>query len=301
MDKMEWAIWGLEYLAKARAAIHDDFNEAMNETRGYPGSHRESWHSACKNIIATLYHYSMEIVEDTHIPSERFASPDVFDAELTNYRSWVQGMDDELDREDQKYQASNNVDGPPFLISVTRRQVASVAAAIDYVKSKKPHMPAADPVQADVALILGLARRFHESVLSLNIHPHNGIRYSVTNEWDCQYIFRAVLAAFIADIRDEEWNPSVAGTSARCEFYLKTLRTMIELKYVRKANDAKKIKTELATDFLDYGNNPLVDTVICLVYDPDHALTNPAAVQADLSGPKYGLTRVEVVVSPPRI
>ncbi|MGX5851377.1 PD-(D/E)XK nuclease domain-containing protein [Mesorhizobium sp. PL10] len=297
---MEWATWSLEYLAKARKAVHDDFNAAMEELRGYQVARNESWYSSCKNIIATLYHFSSEFVESIEIPSERFASPDVFEVELNSYRAWVQGMADELDREDEKYQIKHKVDGPPFLITVARRHVAAVTAAIDYVVSKKPHALAANPVLADVDLILGLARRFHESVLSLKNHPHNGVVLSIKDEWDCQYLFRAILAAYIADVRDEEWNPSVAGSSARCEFYLKTLRTMVELKYVRKAADAKKIKTELATDFLDYGKNPQVDHVICLVYDPGQVLKTPAAIQADLSGSKSGLMRVEVIISPPR-
>lgn len=297
---MEWATWSLEYLADARNAVHDDFNAAMEELRDYKVARNESWYGSCKNIITSLYHFSLDFVPSSKIPSARFASPDVFEAELAGYRTWVQEMADELDREDNKYQAENNVDGPPFLITVARRHVADVTAAIDYVRSKKPLPPAANPVQADFELILSLARRFHESVLSLRDHPHNGALLSIKDEWDCQYLFRAILAGYIADVRDEEWNPSVAGTSARCEFYLKTLSTMIELKYVRKAGDAKKLKTELATDFLDYGKNPQVDHVICLVYDPGQALKTPAAIQADLSGPKEGLPRVEVVISPPR-
>lgn len=300
MDKMEWALWGLDYLAKARSAIHEDFNNAMGELRGYAGAHRDSWYSSCKNIISTLYHFSMEFAADPHIPNERFASPDAFETELNSYRAWVQAMADELNREDQKYQAENKVCGPPFLVTVARRQVTSVTATIDYVQSKKPRGPVASPVEADVDLVLGLARRFHESVLSLKGHPHKGMVFTVTDEWDCQYLFRAILAAYIADVRDEEWNPSVAGSSARCEFFLKTLGVMVELKYVRKATDAKKIKSELATDILDYGGNPQVNYVICLVYDPTNALKNPAAVQADLSGPRKGLARVDVVISPPR-
>jgi hypothetical protein len=299
LDKMEWATWSLKYLAAARIAIHDDFNAVMEDLRGYQVARNESWYRSCKNIIPVLYHFSSEFASKTEIPNESFASPDVFEAELASYRTWVQGMADELDREEEKYKAENKVEVPPYLITVARRQVTSVVAALDYVVSRKPLPPAA-PVQADLALILGLARRFHESVLSLRDHPHNGALFKIKDEWDCQYLFRAILAAYIADVRDEEWNPSVAGTSARCEFYLKTLRTMIELKYVRKAGDVKKLKSELATDFLDYGKNPQVDHVICLIYDPDQTLKAPAAVQMDLSGPKDGLWGVEVVISPPR-
>lgn len=115
-----------------------------------------------------------------------------------------------------------------------------------------------------------------------------------------QFAILKAAGPHVPDIRDEEWNPSVAGSSGRCEFFLKPLRTMIELKFARKVSDAKKIKCELATDFLDYGGNKEVDRVICLIYDPACALKNPAAIQSDLSGPKTGLERVDVVVSPPR-
>lgn len=183
------------------------------------------------------------------------------------------------------------------------RQVNNVAGALDYVRSKEPDAGSAsaadDPVDADLELIVGLARRFHEAVLSLAKHPHGGAPLKITDEWDCQYLFRAILTAYFPQVRDEEWNPSVAGSAARCEFFLKPLATMIELKYARKASDAKKVKTELATDFVDYGGNPLVKRMVSLVYDPGNVL--PATLATDLSGPRQGLERVEVVVSPPRI
>ena len=186
MDKMEWALRGIDYLQKARTAIHGDFNDAMGEARGYPGAHRDSWHGSCKNILHTLYHFSSEFVADSQIPSEKFASPDVFETRLTDYRAWVQGMAEELNSKDTKHQARHKVDIPPYLVEVARRQVENVMAGIDYVLSKKPHALAASPVTADVTvnLILGLARRFHEAVLSLKIHPHNGAVFTVKDEWD---------------------------------------------------------------------------------------------------------------------
>lgn len=302
MDQMEWALWALEYLHQARKATHDDFNGAMEELRGYQAAHRESWHSSCKNIISTLYHRSAEIVASIQIPNEEFASPQAFEAELLNYRAWVQAMADELCDETVKYEQSNRVAGAPYLVEIANRHVNHVLLAVDYVLAKRPIAPGfpASPETADLNLIAELARRFHESVLSLKDHPHKGPTFAVKDEWDCQYLFRSILAAYVSDIRDEEWNPSVAGSSARCEFFIKPLRAMIELKFARKAADAKKIKGELATDFLDYGGNKDVDRVICLIYDPACALKNAAAIQSDLSGPKTGLERVDVIVSPPR-
>lgn len=299
MDKMEWAVWSLEYLQKARLAIHEDFNGAMEELRGHHRAPRDSWYTSCKSIITALYHRSAEFAASAQIPNESFPSPEVFEAELVNYRAWIQTMSDELDEEAAKEQGK---DGVPYLVDVARRQVRNTLAAVDYVLDKRPAAPTniIGPETADLNLIVGLARRFHEAVLSLKHHPHNGATFQINDEWDSQYLFRSILAAYVPDIRDEEWSPSVAGSSGRCEFFLKPLRTMIELKFARKASDAKKIKGELATDFLDYGGNKEVDRVICLIYDPECALKNPAAIQSDLSGPKTGLERVDVVISPPR-
>lgn len=300
MDKMEWAVWSLGYLRDARSAIHDDFNDTMGELRGYQGAHRESWYGSCKNIVSTLYHFSMEFVAETKIPSESYASPDDFERKLEGYRAFVQGMVTELDAEDAKYQKAHKVDGPPFLVSATYRQVHYLLSAVDYAISKKPAAVPATPQGADLQLIAGLARRFHESVLSLATHPHGGTVLEVKDEWDSQYLFRAILAAYVADIRDEEWNPSVAGTSGRCEFFLKTLRAMVELKYVRKATDAAKVKKELAVDLIDYGGNAMVDTVVVLIYDPKQVLKNPVGLIEGLSGATKGPQDVIVVISPPR-
>lgn len=300
MDEMDWAPWTLRYLKDARTAIHDEFNDVMGEIAGYHGARGESWFSTCKNIIQTLYHYSLEFVADTQIPSGEFASPQAVEEKLVEYRAFVHAMLIDLDKEAEAYRAKHKVDGPPFLVSAARKPASYLLSAIDYVTSKRPKPGTIAPEVDDIGLIVELGRRFHESVLSLRKHPHGGSTITIADEWDCQYLFRAILAGYFADIRDEEWNPSVAGTSARCEFFLKALRLMVELKFVRKASDVTKVKTELATDLLDYGANPLVDHVLCLVYDPGHALKNPAALQTDLSGPTKGLTSVRVVVSPPR-
>lgn len=300
VNRMEWALWGLDYLLQARSAIRDDSKNLTRELREHANERAETWHKTCKNIVYILPSYSAEFVDDVLIPGKRYASPDVFEKEISQYKDFVQGMADELDRELQKYRAADREDDLPSFFTDVQRYVDNVMAAIDYVQTNKPPVPATDPVKSDVDLILGLAKRFHESVLSLNSHPHGGKIFTVQDEWDCQYLFRSILAAYFADVREEEWNPSVAGSSARCEFFLKTPRTMVELKFVRKATDARKIKSELATDFLDYGKNPQVSHIICLIYDPTHVLKNPSAMQTDLSGPINGMTSIDIIISPPR-
>lgn len=140
--------------------------------------------------------------------------------------------------------------------------------AVEYVANQQPPTAAPAGLANDLPLILSLAVRFHESVLALKKHPHGSRTYVIRDEWDCQHLFRSILAVYFRDVRTEEWNPSVAGSSSRCEFFLKESGIMVELKYVRGPNDQKKMKTQLLTDFADYGANNEVECVFALVYDP---------------------------------
>lgn len=300
MTEMEWALFGVKYLAEARSSAHDEFNEVMNEVRQHHVARSQSWYSVSKNIIQTLYHYSQEFPGDGKIPGEQFSSPGEFALRLEEYKGFLQQMLTDLDKEDELYRKKAKVDGPPFLVTAVRERVAYMLGAVDYVISKNSDGARTQDPMHELNIVVGLASRFHESVFALSKHPHGGKMFAVTDEWDCQYLFRAILAAYFRDVRTEEWNPSVAGSAARCEFFLKQPSLMIELKYVRRPDDQKKIKTELVTDLRDYGANPGVNYVVALVYDPNHQLPAPVQLQDDISGPTNGLKDVKIVVSPPR-
>jgi hypothetical protein len=300
MTEMEWALSGLRYLAKARASIHNEFNDVMSEVRLYAHARNEPWYPVCKSIIPSLYHYSMEFVAEEAIPSSEFSSPASFASKLVSYRAFVGTMITELDEQSALYKKVKQSAGLPFLVTAARKMTEHVLDSIDYVLSQKPPSNVSEGIGTDLAFVVQLSRRFHEAVLSLKAHPHGGTAWQVSNEWDCQYLFRSILAAYFPDVRREEWNPSVAGSSARCEFFIKPLRMMIELKYTYGPKDQKKFKKDLALDLVDYGNNPDCDYVVVLIYDPQSNLADAVQLQTDLSGPNKGLSDVRVVISPPR-
>lgn len=300
MTEMEWALFGLRYLGDARASIHDEFNDVMKEVRNYAHARNEPWYPVCKSIVPSLYHFSQEFSEEIVIPNSKFSSPAAFASELVAYKGFVERMVSELDEQTAQYEKTKKVTGPPFLVAAARRMTAYIIESIDYVFSQKPPSNVAEGITRDLEFVAELSRRFHEAVLSLKVHPHGGTVWQVSNEWDCQYLFRSILASYFPDVRREEWSPSVAGSSARCEFFIKPLRTMIELKYARDPKDQKKFKQELATDLLDYGANGECDFVVALIYDPQSHLADAVALQADLSGSTKGLKDVRVVISPPR-
>jgi hypothetical protein len=66
---------------------------------------------------------------------------------------------------------------------------------------------------SDLVLIEGMARRFHELALSRRYRPHRATAWELNNEWDCQYLFHAILAAYFRDIRPEESDPSTERRS----------------------------------------------------------------------------------------
>jgi hypothetical protein len=87
MDEMEWAVRGLDYLHKARTAIHEDFNEIRKQFTGMPSAtQRESRFKGPRNICAHLDHYSWEFVQAKAIPSSKYASPQAFKDRLAVYR-----------------------------------------------------------------------------------------------------------------------------------------------------------------------------------------------------------------------
>ena len=59
---------------------------------------------------------------------------------------------------------------------------------------------------------------------------------------------------------------------------------VVELKFVRDRVHAKKIGNELIVDIEHYRKHPECQTLWCVVYDPNHYLTNAEGLCSDLSG-----------------
>ena len=74
-------------------------------------------------------------------------------------------------------------------------------------------------------------------------------------------------------------------------------RIVIETKMTRKSLSQRELVHQLIQDKALYQGHPGYTTLICFVYDPGHLLTNPTAIEHDLSGQDSGLTTI-VVISP---
>jgi hypothetical protein len=104
------------------------------------------------------------------------------------------------------------------------------------------------------------------------------------NEYDVQDLLHALLRPWVRDIRPEEFTPSLAGSSTRMDFLLPEHSLVLELKFVRDRNHAKRISEELLLDIEHYRKHPGCSKLWCVIFDPNHLITNPDGVKNDLGG-----------------
>lgn len=128
-------------------------------------------------------------------------------------------------------------------------------------------------------VIQGLRRAMHP--LTYRRKGSEQLRFS--NEYDVQDLLHALLRPWVQDVRPEEYTPSYAGRSTRMDFYLPAHELVIETKCVRDRTHAKSVGDELLLDVAHYATHPGAKKLWCVVYDPEHLLTNPEGLR-DLEG-----------------
>jgi hypothetical protein len=119
---------------------------------------------------------------------------------------------------------------------------------------------------------------------------------TIEDEYDLQDWLHGLLVLFFDDVRSEEWVPSYAGGSARTDFLIKTERVFVEAKMTRHGLSDRDLVDQLIVDFSRYAGHPDCSAIVAIIYDPDHRIHNPAAIEGDLSGERDGRP-IRVVVA----
>jgi REase_DpnII-MboI len=134
-----------------------------------------------------------------------------------------------------------------------------------------------------VAIVLELGQRMRLVERSLKVHPRGRPTIELKDEYDDQYLYRALLVQFIDDVRDEEYTPSYAGRNSRIDFLLPAYRLAIELKHTRDGLTDQKLGEQLIIDRDRYSGHGVATHLICLVFDYEGKLRNPRALEDDLT------------------
>ena len=147
-------------------------------------------------------------------------------------------------------------------------------------------------------LLLVVLKNLRRAMYPLAHRRKGAVALTFSSEYDIQDLLHALLRPWINDIRPEEYTPSYAGSSTRMDFLLPVQKTVIEAKFVRDADHAKRIGNELIVDIEHYRKHPDCGVLWCVIYDPEHLIRNPEGLK-ELEGTrtaKDGTVEVRVLI-----
>lgn len=149
----------------------------------------------------------------------------------------------------------------------------------------------------DLEKVLILCRRF--PIMSDTLRKRYGGRppLEMTDEYDVQDLLHGILRLHFDDVRPEEYTPSYAGKHSRVDFLLPRERMVVEAKMTRNGLGQKDVIDQLLIDVGRYSKMDHIETLVCLVFDPERRCTNPKGIESDVEN-SGGRLKVRVVVCP---
>lgn len=134
-----------------------------------------------------------------------------------------------------------------------------------------------------VSTVLAIGEKFLLVQRSLSRRsPSNRPPLEFADEYDDQYLMRALLVQYFDDVRPEDYVPTYAGGNSRVDFLLPEYGLAIELKHTRNGLDDRHLGEELVIDSQRYRNANKANHLLVLVFDHDGRLTNPRGLERDL-------------------
>lgn len=124
------------------------------------------------------------------------------------------------------------------------------------------------------------------------------IRWEVRSEREVQDILWIILRSVFDDVVDEDPLPKIGHSGYRADFGLPSLGILVEVKYVRKLADFKKIEDEVMIDSVAYLNdNDRYKEIIVFIYDESCSVEHHDTTQRALREVR-GVADVIVVSRP---
>lgn len=119
---------------------------------------------------------------------------------------------------------------------------------------------------ADVCMALD---EFSECIRYLNTRRSTGAVLALDSEADVQDALYLILRSWVRDLVPEAPTDKTGNRYAIRDFVSRTLRAVIEAKYIRDADHGKGISKELHDDIEIYRHHQYCDTIVFFIYDPN--------------------------------
>jgi REase_DpnII-MboI len=110
---------------------------------------------------------------------------------------------------------------------------------------------------------------FSECVRYLNTRRSSGAVISLDSEADVQDVLYLILRPWVHDLVAETPTEKTGNRFAIRDFLSRSLRFVIEAKFVRDVAHGKLISSEIHDDIEVYRHNPYCECILFFIYDPD--------------------------------
>lgn len=146
-------------------------------------------------------------------------------------------------------------------------------------------------------LLRRVCTRFHLVARQLRLRKEYRPTLEISDEYDLQDLFYALLRLQFDEVGTEEWTPGYTDGARRTSYLLDWDRTIVVVKQTRSGLTTKDLADQVKSDAAHYAARPNGSTLLCFIYDPDGRVGNPRGLEADLTTVSDAYT-VEVIVAP---
>lgn len=108
--------------------------------------------------------------------------------------------------------------------------------------------------------------------------------WPITREDDVRDLLYAMLRASISDIKREEPIPSKAGVSRVADLHSPISRTLIEVKWIGRRGQWRRLLDEIHIDIQTYGRHPECDHLVFVVVDAVRDVPDPHLAETQING-----------------
>lgn len=142
-------------------------------------------------------------------------------------------------------------------------------------------------LQGKEALLFNV-RRVIESLTptmrSFNAREKGLIAWSIQQEDDVRDLLYVMLRPLISDLRKEEAVPSRAGTHKFVDLCSSAVKLLLEVKWIDKRNQWKRIVEQIHIDTQTYVMHPACETLMFVIVDAVRDIPDPRRLEHELSG-----------------
>ena len=142
-----------------------------------------------------------------------------------------------------------------------------------------------------------ICARFHLVARQLRLRKEYRPTIEITDEYDLQDLFYALLRLQFDEVGTEEWAPDYANGGRRTSYLLDRDRIVVVVKQTRSGIGTKDLSEQVKSDATHYATRPNGITLVCFIYDPEGRVGNPRGLEADLTSVS-DTYMVEVIIAP---